>query len=176
MVGDLPKNNQRSRGWLVKGVLRRGDILMIYGPSGVGLTDALGHDLPYSEYLREVLAKDAPFEGLYLHPDSNLLRKRAASQRKQLSEVRQEIINSARVILRLGRKPRKRTRVWFYRKPPLWRVCFRQEGVSSVVYVRHYNANLEDRDQREIGYFKGTNKAGNVVCLYLTNIKWGIEA
>lgn len=36
MVDDLPKTNRRSRAWLVKGVLRRGDILMIYGPSGVG--------------------------------------------------------------------------------------------------------------------------------------------
>jgi hypothetical protein len=36
MVDDSPKTNQRSRGWLIKGVLRRGDILMIYGPSGVG--------------------------------------------------------------------------------------------------------------------------------------------
>lgn len=36
MADETMKIIQRSRGWLIKGVLKRGDILMIYGPSGVG--------------------------------------------------------------------------------------------------------------------------------------------
>lgn len=36
MADNSAAYSQRSRAWLIKGVIRRGDILMIYGPSGVG--------------------------------------------------------------------------------------------------------------------------------------------
>jgi len=36
MIENSLTRNKRSRAWLIKGVIRRGDILMIYGPSGVG--------------------------------------------------------------------------------------------------------------------------------------------
>ena len=36
MIENSQTRSERSRAWLIKGVMRRGDILMIYGPSGVG--------------------------------------------------------------------------------------------------------------------------------------------